>query len=116
MYNYCFENGINVSKDLIPIAPAAHYQCGGIVVDETGASSIKQLYAIGECSHTGLHGANRLASNSLLEAIVYAHDLANHLISSIDTIKLNKSEITPIRYKNINHDQILQFKTNCNIS
>lgn len=110
VYNYCFENGIDVSKDLIPITPAAHYQCGGIVVDEMGATSIKQLFAIGECSHTGLHGANRLASNSLLEAIVYAHDLANHLISSIDAIKLNKSEITPIRYKNIHHDQILQFK------
>jgi L-aspartate oxidase len=79
-------------------------------VDEMGATSIKQLFAIGECSHTGLHGANRLASNSLLEAIVYAHDLANHLISSIDSIKLSKTEISPIRYKNIHHDQILQFK------
>ena len=116
MYNYCFENGIDVSKDLIPIAPAAHYQCGGIVVDETGATSIKQLYAIGECSHTGLHGANRLASNSLLEAIVYAHDLANHLISSIDTIKLNKSEITSIVIKTFITTKFCNSKTNCNIS
>ncbi len=54
VYNYCFENGIDVSKDLIPITPAAPYQCGGMVVDETGATSIKQLFAIGECSHTGL--------------------------------------------------------------
>ena len=110
VYNYCFENGIDVSKDLIPIAPAAHYQCGGIVVDEIGATSIKQLYAIGECAHTGLHGANRLASNSLLEAIVYAHDLAKNLVINKDVIKNNKTKLTPICYKNIHHDEILQFR------
>lgn len=110
VYNYCFENGIDVSKDLIPITPAAHYQCGGIVINETGATSIKQLYSIGECSYTGLHGANRLASNSLLEAIVYAHDLAENLVATIDAVKNSKVPITAIRYKNIHHDEILQFR------
>ncbi len=110
VYNYCFENGIDVSKDLIPITPAAHYQCGGIVVNETGATSVKQLFAIGECSHSGLHGSNRLASNSLLEAIVYAHDLANYLLTSIDTFKINESIIPPIHYKNISHVEVLKFK------
>jgi L-aspartate oxidase len=70
---HCLQKGLDLSKDYIPVRPAAHYLCGGIDVDLHGRSSIHRLYAIGECSHTGLHGANRLASNSLLEALVYAH-------------------------------------------
>jgi L-aspartate oxidase len=82
----CLSLGIDISKDLIPVVPAAHYMCGGIKVDSKGRSSINRLYAIGECSSTGLHGANRLASNSLLEAVVYSHQAAMEAIEKIDSI------------------------------
>jgi len=89
IYQKCFSLGIDITKDFIPVAPAAHFACGGIEVDKNGCSSIHRLYAAGECSCTGLHGANRLASNSLLEAIVYADAAATHSCSVIDSLSFN---------------------------
>ncbi len=80
IYKHCLGIGIDITKDYIPVAPAAHYLCGGIKVDLNACSSIKRLYAVGECSCTGLHGGNRLASNSLIEAVVYADAAAKHAI------------------------------------
>lgn len=83
IFSYLLSKGIQPSKDLIPIVPAAHYHCGGIKVNRVGQTSIEKLYAIGECAETGLHGSNRLASNSLLEALVFAHDISEHISEKI---------------------------------
>src|SRR5215213_6915974 len=87
IYEKCLSVGIDVSNSMIPVAPAAHYSCGGIKTDEWGRSSIGNLYACGECSSTGLHGANRLASNSLLEAMVFAHRCYVEAVNTLDTLK-----------------------------
>ncbi len=84
IYEKCLSLGIDITRDYIPVAPAAHYLCGGILVDLDARSSINRLYAVGECSCTGLHGGNRLASNSLIEAVVYADAAARHAIAHLD--------------------------------
>lgn len=89
VYAKCLSIGIDITNTMIPVVPAAHYVCGGVKVDEYARSSIKHLYASGECASTGLHGANRLASNSLLESLVFSHRAALDAKKIINDIRIN---------------------------
>ena len=93
IYKQCKDAGLDMFNDLIPVVPASHYLCGGIDVDLFGQSTIKNMFAVGECSNTGLHGANRLASNSLLEALVFAHRAAMKTIERLYDDNFNYDQL-----------------------
>jgi L-aspartate oxidase len=106
IHAHLFSIGINIKKDLIPVAPAAHYQCGGLKVNERGQTNIEGLYAIGECAETGLHGVNRLASNSLLEALVFAHEAAEFISCTIDDFYFEKVIVPQYQEVSLKNDYI----------
>ncbi|MBW1940016.1 MAG: L-aspartate oxidase [Deltaproteobacteria bacterium] len=96
LYEKCLTFGIDMTKDPIPVVPAAHYMCGGIATDMSGRTDIERLYAIGETACTGLHGANRLASNSLLEALVYAHNAAQQAVKDVNAFNFESIPECPL--------------------
>jgi len=95
IYNTCLSGGLDITKEPIPIVPAAHYFCGGIKVDTAGKTSLARLYAVGEVSCTGLHGANRLASTSLLEGLLWGKKAATEIAASRLTIQTSRMESIP---------------------
>ena len=103
IYQRCARNGIDITSEPIPVVPAAHYSCGGVTVDLNGQTSIQNLYACGEVACSGCHGANRLASNSLLEAVVFGHRAAKAVANSMEEIasnamKISELSIPPVEY------------------
>ena len=102
VYEHCLQRGIDITKDMIPVVPCAHYSCGGIKVDTNGQSNIDRLYALGEVSSTGLHGANRLASNSLVEAVVYSHRAVMHAEERLKDLEFEE-KVPDWDYKGTTH-------------
>ena len=95
IYQTCMDHSVDPAIEPIPVVPAAHYQCGGVRTNIDGATSLKGLYAIGEVACTGLHGANRLASNSLLEGAVLAHRAVNHIVERLPLERSDKDVLIP---------------------
>lgn len=93
IYKHCLEHGVDMSKERIPVVPAAHYTCGGVKTDLKGRTTLKNLYAVGEVACTGLHGANRLASTSLLEGMTFGHFAALDILKNVDKEKIYSSEL-----------------------
>lgn len=112
IHERCLQYGINMTQEPIPVVPAAHYTCGGIIVNQAGQTDLHGLYAIGECSFTGLHGANRLASNSLLECVVFAlsaaQDITQQLHESVDNPEIPKWDASQV----INSDEDIVISHN----
>lgn len=96
IYNKCLSEGVDPFQQLIPVVPACHYLMGGIEVNKDGQSSIKNLFAVGECTNSGLHGANRLASNSLLEGLVFGHNAAIKTVELLHTNQFNFEDLKAI--------------------
>ena len=105
IYNKCLEYGIDITKNKIPVVPATHYTCGGVEINKKGQTNIKNLYAIGEVAHSGLHGANRMASNSLLECLYFADVVSKDIsLNSKNLKKINTNKIDQNKY--MQHDEL----------
>ena len=107
IYENCLKFNIDITSQSIPVVPAAHYMCGGVVTDINGRTNIENLYACGEVACTGVHGANRLASNSLLEAVVFSHQVYNAVVNQVD--RKSYDDFPPIPWWNdegtFNHEE-----------
>ena len=106
IYAHCLSLGIDITRSPIPVAPTAHYTCGGVMANGHGQTDVKGLYAAGEVANTGLHGANRLASNSLLECVVVGRDIASHLAKQLD----NEANDLDWPVRNMDETPLAQFK------
>jgi L-aspartate oxidase len=93
IYNYCLENKVDITKEPIPVVPAAHYTCGGVKTNLEGQTNLQNLYAVGEVASTGLHGANRLASTSLLEGLTFGYIAAEKILTEIHSMKNYDSDM-----------------------
>lgn len=104
IYHHCLEAGIDITRKPIPVSPAAHYASGGVVTDTRGRTAVRGLYACGEVACTGVHGANRLASNSLLEGLVYGHRIAEDFSDHREAGELEVPEVAPLSYRRKKRD------------
>ncbi len=107
-YEKCLSLGIDITEERIPVVPAAHYTCGGVVVNQYGATDVLGLYVVGESACTGLHGANRMASNSLLECFVYAQSAASHIAESLVSQNANPTPWDDSRVRDSDEEVVIQ--------